>query len=161
MRREITASASLKTVSLQISGLPTDARADGIGVRLLSHQPYAEPVVASSSGVLEQHRRAVVHGNQYVERSIVIEVTDGHAARGKAFGKCRTGSRADVLQSLPGVVKQQQGFKIFYVRVMGLDLVIRMAVGDEQIEVAVIVVVEELDAPAAHKARSAPNAKRA
>ncbi len=52
---------------------------------------------------------------------------------------------------LPGsVVKQQKRLAIGYVVVNLFDQVVGMPVGDHQIDIAVVIVVKELQTPAAH-----------
>ncbi len=55
-------------------------------------------------------------------------------------------------------MKEQQRFLVGDRARMHFDLVIGMAVGNEQVKVAVVVVVKEFHAPAAHQPRQAPKA---
>jgi len=81
-------------------------RSDRIGIRLFPDQPHAQPVIAGGSAVLEQEGAAPIERNEHVCSAIVVEITDGQAARCKTLGEDRAGSRADILERLARVVKQ-------------------------------------------------------
>src|SRR5579859_71701 len=52
---------------------------------------------------------------------------------------------------MPVVVKEQQRLLVRDMRRVYFDFVVRVAVGDEQILIAIVVIIEELYAPAAHQ----------
>src|SRR6266853_1936688 len=80
VRREIASAANLQPSALQIAGLPEKFCADGVGVGFLSNQAYAEPVVFGGGNIFQKYWGAAVHRYENVERAIIVEVTDGHAA---------------------------------------------------------------------------------
>ena len=55
-------------------------------------------------------------------------------------------------------MKEQQRFPVCDMARMYFDFVVRVSIGNEQVSVAVVVVVEEFHAPAAHQSRQAPKA---
>src|SRR5215467_15654118 len=55
------------------------------------------------------------------------------------------------------VVKQKQRLFVLYLARVDLDHIIRMPVGQEKIDVAVVVVIKELQAPAAQQPRGVRN----
>ena len=96
-------------------------------------------MVPFRSQVLQEHWGTIVCGDQYIERAVVIEVSDGQPTRSKAFVKNGTCGRADDFQNLSVVVIKQQGLSIRHMARMFLDSVIGMAIGHEEINVSVIV----------------------
>src|SRR5204863_7280523 len=58
------------------------------------------------------------------------------------------------------VLEQYQWLPVFYLRDLHLDHVIRMPVGQDQVRIAVVVIVEKLQAPAAQQSRGRPDFTR-
>src|ERR1700685_2092857 len=67
---------------------------------------------------------------------------------------------ADVCQPGPIVVEQKQWLTVRHIIVNLLDQVIRMSVRDQEIEVAVVVIVKELKPPSAHEFGCIGNPRR-
>src|SRR5207302_1548801 len=57
----------------------------------------------------------------------------------------------DVLEGFPSVVKQHERLFVSDLAVQGADEVIRIAVGEKQIQVPVIVIIKEFQTPATHE----------
>ena len=71
----------------------------------------------------------------------------------KLFAKTGPESRADVAQLALLLVKEQQRLLVFDLLRVVVDHVVGVAVGQEQIERSVVIVVEEAQSPAAQEAR--------
>ena len=110
-------------------------------------------MVLSADVVAQEKRGVVIHGNQDINCAVVVEISDGEATSGKRFREDGTALGADVGPGFAGVVKQQEWLAVADL-VMGefFNQIVRVAIGEEKIEVAVVVIVEELEAPAAHQA---------
>ena len=57
--------------------------------------------------------------------------------------------RADVLETTPGVLKHQQRFLVSHARNARFDHIVRMSIDKKQVRIAIIIVVEKLQPPAA------------
>src|ERR1700691_4223101 len=109
--------------------------------------------------VSQQNRSAVIIRNQHIYSAVVVEIADGEAPRGKCFRKNRPTLPADILKRLAFVPeKQQRLFVSNPVRLL-FDEIIRETIGNHQIQVAVVIVIEKLESPPAHPPRGHANAK--
>src|SRR5437899_2713080 len=117
-------------------------------------------MVVLSRYILQQERRAAVGSDQRIEGAVVIKIADCEASPRKGFCKRRTCRRADILKSMSCVVEEDQGLFVGDMAQMLFDLVVRMAVHDEEVEVAVIIVIEEFHSPAAHQTGDPADAYR-
>src|SRR5579883_541600 len=70
----------------------------------------------------------------------------------------RTALGAYVAECFSVIVEEQHRLAIGHVGLNGLDQVVGIAVGEKQVEVAVVIVIEELEPPAAHQARCCADA---
>src|SRR5580704_2667523 len=147
-------------MSLQITGLIAHFRADGVDIGLAPGEAKAKPVIFRADIVAKQHRRGVVDGDKYVDRAVVVEIAQRHATRGEWLRENRAALRADVFKAVAGVVEQKHRLEIFHGGGALVDAVVGMAVAEQQIEVAVVVVVEKFQSPAAHQARGGTDAGR-
>ena len=94
--------------------------------------------------VAEEHRRSAVGGHQEVEIAVVVDVGIGRAAphaRRAEVGSDRLRSLDELAFAL--IVKQVRRLGVLDALLNALDLVFDMAVGDEDVEPAIEVVVEE------------------
>src|SRR5262249_3317200 len=129
------------------------ARTDGIGIGFFANQRDAEPMVFGSDVVAQEERGVVIHGNENVDGAVIVEIADGKAASREGLGEDGAALSTNVGPCLTRVVKQEQWFAIADLVVGELfDQIVWIAVGKEKVEIAVVVVVEELEAPAAHQA---------
>ena len=118
----------------------------------LAHQLDSQPMIVFGGEVAQQQRSSVVDGDQNVDGAIVIEVADGQARGGEIPGEERPAFCAHIVQRLAIAVKQHQRLAVGHVLLHGLDQIVGIAVGQKQIKVAIVVVVEKLQPPAAHQA---------
>src|SRR5882762_3350319 len=110
-----------------------------------------QPVILPPGIVAEKKRRAIIDGDQDVNGAVVIEVTECQSTRGHQHGKNGAALCADVLEGFPSVVKQHERLFVSDLAVQGADEVIRIAVGEKQIQVPVIVIVKKFQTPATHE----------
>src|SRR5262249_12439300 len=129
-------------------------------IRLLPHQTHTEPVIALSREIFQQNRGAVIHGDKHVYGAIVVEVADGHSTRSEGLRKDGTRRDADIFKHFAVVTEQQQRLSVHDVADMFFDLVVRMAVGNEKVDIPIVVVVEEFYTPATHEPGNAAKAHR-
>ena len=143
MTGEKASPSRLEPCACQWSGFPGDAGADGVDVGLLAHEFDAQPVVSFGCLVSQEYRRSIVGGDENIHRPIVVEVAQGQTARGQGEEEYRPGGCADVFEGPAIVVKEKQGFAIGDTAGVDFNLVVRMTVGNEEIDVAVVVVIEK------------------
>jgi len=159
VRGKIAAAVVLQPLARFAVGLPHDARADGIAVTDHALKLQAEPIVPLGGVIFQQHGSAAVDADEHVQCAIIIVVADGEAARRKVFVKDGAGAFADVMeQAVCAVMEQQQRLFVFHLHGVGVDHVVGMAVGEEEVDEAVVIVVEIFQAPAAQQARGARDA---
>ena len=112
-----------------------------------------DPMVLLPGIVVQENRSAPVVGHKHIVAPVVVIVADREAPRGKCAGECRPRLVADVAQAGPVVSKQQRGLLVLHGAGIVLDHVVRMPVGEKQIDAAVIVEVKEFQAPSAQQPR--------
>src|SRR5258708_15192554 len=98
--------------ALEIACLVGDSRSNRIRFRFLPDQIYAQPVVLLPGYVAQQNRRSAIDMDQHVNRAIIVEVSNGQAARRNWSGKNGAALRADVLEPPPGVVHENRRLPI-------------------------------------------------
>src|SRR5579862_1510550 len=150
MGREIASSPDFHPACLQISGLIRDSRPDSVDIRLPAHQLQPQPVVFSSFIVAEKNGSAVAGGYQYVNRAVVIEVPDCHATRWKRLPEHGPALRTHILENSAGILKQEQWLPIRELAVDLFNFVVGSSVCHQQVDRAIVVVVEELRSPSTH-----------
>src|SRR5205814_948251 len=106
-----------------------------------------QPVVALRGRVSQQQRRPTVDGNECVNSTVVIKIAYRQAASRKVLRKRRAGGSVDILEYVPRVVKQEQRLFVHHMAQMLFDLIVRMTVHEEQVDVPVVVIIEEFHAP--------------
>src|SRR6266545_2982836 len=146
VRRQIAAAAGLQTRTLYAARRPRDDRADRAGVAFRGDELKPEPVVSVTAFVAQQDRRVAVVDYQHVKVAVVIDVADRQPPRGEVAFEDLSRLRADVFEL-------QQRLFVFHLRRLYLDHVVGVAVGKDQVWVAVVVVIEELQSPAAQQPR--------
>src|SRR6267143_2496921 len=140
---------------------PEDARADGIAVTGRAFQFEPQPIFALGRVVLQQYGSSTVGSNEHVDRAVIVVVAHGQPPRSKVFFKCRPALCAYIFQlAVWALMKKQEWLLVPNLPRVTTDHVIRMAVGQDQIERAVVVIVEVLESPAAQKPGSLRNAVR-
>src|ERR1700680_353322 len=114
-------------------------------------------MIVSSGIVLQQQRGAIVDADKDVQGSIIIKITNRHAPRGVRLREDgATGSR-NVFKSLAVAAKEKHRLAVLDFRRVLFDFVVGMPINKEQVEIAVIVVVEVFHSPAAHQLSHPPN----
>ena len=108
--------------------------------------------------VAEQDGRTVVYGDQDIDRAIVVEIAEGQAACGELAGEDGPLSCADIFQARGRVLEKKERLAVGYAGIDLVDEIVGMAVGDEEVEEAVVIEVEKFGAPAAHHLRGACDA---
>ena len=122
------------------AGRDRHARADRRPLAALHPRVDLQPVVAGAAAVAQQVRRAGGVDHEQVDVAVVVEVGPGGAAAHplRLEEVARLARHVDE-DALAVVARQHRVLRV---------LVVRVAVGDEDVEVAVVVVVEEHGAPA-------------
>src|SRR5207245_8488025 len=100
MRGQVTSSSHFNPASLQISRLVIDSGANRVGIRFLPYETYAQPMVLTSNVIAQEHRGAVVYGNQDIHGTVVVEISNGHATSCEGLCECRTALRTYILKAL-------------------------------------------------------------
>ena len=143
--------------------LHADDGAECAPVRLRPDGLHADPVVPVAAVVPEQPRRAVVVRDQHVEVAVAVVVGVGGAARrpGPPGTRGRASRSTCSNLPLPAVAEHQRRLLVLHLRLHPPDLLLDVAVGREDVEVAVEVVVEEEDAERQRQqARAADGGRR-
>src|SRR6267142_6385072 len=106
-------------------------------------------MVLAASVVAQQERGAIVNGDQHIHSTIIIEVAEGEAPCGEFTRKNRAAIPADVLQAGAGVSEKEKRLRVRDTRGDFVDQIIRVCIGDQEVEQAIVVEVKKLGAPAA------------
>src|SRR5438876_6712386 len=108
-------------------------------------------MVLISNLVMQKNRGSIIDRDQDIHRAIVIKISDGHPTGGKRLSEQRAALRTYILETFASVAEQHERFLVFHLAVQTLDEVIRIAVGEEQVEVTIVVIIKKLQAPSAHE----------
>src|SRR6266566_3266020 len=140
---------------------PKNARSDGIAVTLHAFQLEPQPMVALGRVVFQQHWSSSVGRHEHVDRTVVVIVAHSQTPRSKISLKRRTRALANVVE-LPvfTLMEQKQWLFVFHLHRIVINHVIRMATGQQEINRAVVVVIEILQPPSAQQSCSARHAMR-
>src|SRR6267143_5281134 len=101
--------------------------------------------------VAKQHRRSVVDRNQHVHRAVVIEIAQSHAPRRQGLRKNRATLIADILKIITRIAKKQHGFAVRHARHAPFDMIIRVAIAKQQIQVTIVIKIKKLQSPTTEK----------
>src|SRR5260370_39197281 len=106
-------------------------------------------MISLTRAVFEKQWSAAIVADEYIQASVVIEIANCEAAGRIIALKGGAGliGNVDKLASL--LVKQEQRLLVLHLQRVIFDHVIGMAVGEEQIDEAVIIVIEKFQSPAA------------
>src|ERR1700737_2559014 len=91
---------------------------------------------------------AVVGGNDDVDAAVVVDVADGQAAAEPGLPEDGAGVGGHVYEAVAGVTDQKHWLAIVKIGIVDLHSVEIVALGNDEIFPAVIVIVEEASAPA-------------
>ena len=96
MTRKEAATAHFHPVALQVLRLVCDPRPNRIAIRFGSDELDAEPMILGAHIISHQDWRAVVDSNQDIGSAVVIEISDGQAARRQRLTENRPALLADI-----------------------------------------------------------------
>src|SRR5689334_13682577 len=99
------------------------------------------------SRVLEQRGRIVVAIDNNVHKAIAVNVTESDTARGLRMTEHVAAPGRHINEPAGNVSKQKRRLQIMRVRLGHLNVVHDMALADEQVFEAIVIVVDELRAP--------------
>src|SRR5689334_5283840 len=138
-------------MALQVACLVRNLRSNRIDICSRANKFQSKPMVCSSSIIAKQNRRPIVLGDKNVDRTVVIEISQRQAASRKLLGKHGTTFGTDILQPASSIAEKKQRLFIRYIFKLLANHQIGMSVGEQQIEVSIIVVIEELRTPTAEE----------
>src|SRR5207248_9071282 len=113
-----------------------------------------KPVISRRCSVLYQHRSAIVDRDQNVDRAVVVKVADGKTTGRPMLREHWPAFGAHILKCFPRIMEKQWRLAVSHSGMQRFDQVIRIPIGEKQVEVSVVIVIEKLQAPTAHEARS-------
>jgi hypothetical protein len=145
------AAADSHSGALQVPRLIGDACADCATIRLPADELESQPAVALGCRVAQQQRR-VTDRDEHIDRAIVIEVGRWPALSRKNLWRRLVRSPRSYCATSCLAVKQQQEPAIGHVLLQGLDQIVRVAIGEEQIEIVIVVAIEKLQSQSAQQA---------
>src|SRR5207249_1468023 len=161
MRGEIAATIVLQTLAQFAARFPKDARADSIAIARRAFQPESQPIVSLGGVVFQEHRSAAVSCNEHIKGSVIVIVPHGQTSRSEALLKRRPPFCAYIFQlAVRALMKEQERLLVPNLARVTPDHVVWMAVGQDQIDRAVVVIVEILESPATQKPGRLRNAVR-
>src|SRR2546430_483116 len=144
---QVASTADFETASLQIPRLVSDQGADRIGIGLLADQADSEPVVVPARVVFQQDGRVIIDGHKHVHHPVIVEVAQRHSSGGHLPRKDGAAFAAYIFKPVASVPEKDHGFLVFHLAVTFLNLVVGMAVAQEQVQITVVVAVEEFQTP--------------
>src|SRR6266566_681563 len=122
----------------------------------LSYQLQGDPVVGVVDDVAKKGRGRIHVVEDHIDVAVVEDVAEGSAARANDGGQTAAGSRRDFLEF--GTVEIAKKLRPLRPRRAPVAFVgdgVNVAVGDEEVEKAVVVEIEEAGAPAEKRNRCA------
>src|ERR1700733_12511712 len=155
VRSKKASTADFLACPFQIPGLPADLRTHRIAVCLLAHKVHSKPMVARGSNIAQQQGIAVIYGDLNVDSSIVVEASHGQAARREFLPERAARLCAYVFEPMlicaAGIAEQEQWLLVCDIGETLVDMVVRVAVRENQVKIAIVVEIEEFQPPAAHQ----------
>lgn len=152
MTGEITAPTVFEASVAFAIDLPGNFGTDRVAIAGLTDELEPDPGIFWRSVVLEEERRFAVIGDEYIDAPIIVVVPNGQPSRGKRFLKNRAGSGADVLEDTCCVFEEEQRLFVFDLLGILFDHVVRVPVGKNGVDPAVIVEIEKFEAPTREEA---------
>src|SRR5271168_348829 len=111
-------------------------------------------MVQASRVIVQENGCTAIVTDQYVKGAIVIVVANGQSAGGEHLLERRAGLCADIGElPVSALMEKQHRFLVMDLLRVVIDHVVRVAVGKDEINRSIVVVVEKLQAPAAEQAR--------
>src|SRR5688572_19112627 len=99
----------------------------------------------------KQHRRLAIICDQHIKVAVIIKIACGHSACGKILAENWTCLATNVFEAHTDVTKEKHLLAVLHARIPHLDEIIGMSVCQKQIKIAVIIIIEEPQAPSAEK----------
>ncbi len=145
--RKITARRGNGSKLRAVCGDELDLGADRVTVGFVADEFEGEPMILRGRFVVKYADGAIVGGDDGVEAAVIVNVADGHAAAEPGLMKDGAGVRGDIHELFAGVSKKKHRFAIVKVGIVEFDGVKVMALSDEKIFPAVVVVIQKANTP--------------
>src|SRR5205814_7483585 len=121
-----------------------DTSAHRVPIALHAHQLQVEEVVAIASTVVQQQRRIAIVGHDQVREAVIIKIRESHSASDIGFLRSDAGLFGGLYESpVALVVKERVDLLVVNFRSDLLDFRVYVPIRDEEVEPAVIVVIEK------------------
>src|SRR5439155_4149780 len=121
-------------------------------------QFQSQPVILALDIVIEQKGNSAVDTHHNIGIAVIVQVPHREAAGADALLEDLAALFAHIQHfSVAFVVKQNHGLTVRYAAASQVNEVIGVAIGEDQVGPAVVVVIEEFQSPAAEHARHRPN----
>jgi hypothetical protein len=157
VRGEIAAAADFASMAQEIAALPSDFSTDRVDVGSCADEAEAEPVMVAAGIVLQEQGRAIIGGHKHVDCAIVVKIPESEPAAREKLCKRWASRIADIFPRSGILLEKKEGLAVAELGMVLLDHNVRMAVGNDQVEVAIVVEVKKLQPPAAHEACDRPD----
>ena len=125
-----------------------DLRSDSIPIALTTSQLQRQPMLCIAALVMKDVGRTVIRCNHDIERAIIIDVAHCQSPRRPLVLENLTRLRRNVHKFLSVVMQKKRWLKIAQMRKGELNRVQHVALRNEQVFPAIVIVVHELHAPA-------------
>src|SRR6185369_15932902 len=89
VRCQVAAAGGFQPSLLCATCLPLNSRSNARGIASGGDELETEPVVPIAALVMKQNWGLTIIGNEYIQKSVIIKVADGHPASGKVTCKNR------------------------------------------------------------------------
>src|SRR6266566_339863 len=122
--------------------------ADGVAIAFVPHEFQRQPMILRGRVVAQDVNGSFVGGDDGVHATVVVDVAGRQAPAYPGLMEHTTGIAGAVDEALTGVSRQEDWFVVMKIGILQLDSVEVVALGDEKILPAVVVVVHETNAPA-------------
>ena|SRR5438105_4035892 len=120
-----------------------------IAIAAGANQPQAQPVVFLAGIVVQEQRGFSIAGYQNIEPAVVIIISQSQAASREVAGEGGTCLCRNVAKLLVLLTEEEHWLLISNFGHIDLDHVVWMSVGQQQVQLSVIVKVEKFQSPAA------------
>src|ERR1700722_4144423 len=129
-------------------GAELDFGADGVAIAFVTDEFEREPVIGGDRFVAKDVSGAIVGGNHGVDTTIIVQVTGSQSAADPGLLKDFSGTGGHVHKAVPVIAEQEKRLAIAEIGIAELDSVEIVALGNQEVLPAVIVVVEKNGNPA-------------
>src|SRR5205809_6521767 len=148
--RQVTVSAANLVDLNKLARSDPDSGANGVTVRSCSHELQTYPVPGPGTSVVpQQHGRAVEIVDHDVDVPVLVEVAKSGSARRAGLRQRLPGGCGDFLErAVPEIAIKQLPLTVITPGIGAFDLGIDVPVDHEQVQPAVVVVIEEFGSPA-------------